>query len=311
MAREKDFNLDPISKEPGAHPVGTVVGAAVGGAAAGAVAGTFAGPVGTLIGAVAGAVAGGLGGKAAAESINPTAEAAYWESNYTREPYYETGRSFDDYAPAYRLGLSGYSEYSGNYDAAESRLAGQWDAHRERSTLSWSQASAASRAAWERVGRTADSAVASNDDAIDTLNNLLECSRDGEYGFTTCAEHTDAQDIKTLFLRRAADCRAAAFELQAAIRQLGGDIDEGGSVAGALHRGWVSVKGTLSGYSDQAMLDEAERGEDSAVAQYRKALKQNLPYSVKALVEKQAHGAQQNHDQIKALRNALRGAVKN
>ena len=307
MARENDFNLDPISKEPGAHPVGTGVGAAVGGAAAGAVAGTFAGPVGTMIGAVAGAVAGGLGGKAAAESINPTAEAAYWESSYTREPYYEAGRSFDDYGPAYRLGLSGYHEYGGHYDAGESRLASQWDAKRERSTLSWPQASAASRAAWERVGSVAGADLASNDDVIDTLNDLLECSRDGEYGFKACAERTDAQDIKTLLLQRSAECGAAAVELQTAIIQLGGDVDDGGSVAGALHRGWVSVKGALSGHSDLAMLEECERGEDAAVAQYRKALKQNLPYSVKTLVEKQARGAQHNHDQVKALRNALRG----
>ena len=310
MAREKELNLDPISKEPGAHPVGTGVGAALGGAAAGAVAGTFAGPAGTLVGAVAGAVVGGLGGKAAAESVNPTAEAAYWESNYTREPYYETGRPFDDYAPAYRLGLSGYNEYNGDFDAAESRLASQWDATRDRSTLSWPQASAATRAAWDRVDGQAGKDPVSNDDVIDTLNNLLECSRDGEYGFNACAEHTDALDIKTLMIRRSTDCRTAAAELETAIRQLGGEIDEGGTVTGALHRGWVSVKGTLSGYSDQAMLDECERGEDSAVAQYRKALKQNLPYSVKALVEKQARGAQQNHDQIKALRNALRGADK-
>ena len=34
MARDNDFNLDPLTKEPGAHPVGTGVGAALGGAAA-------------------------------------------------------------------------------------------------------------------------------------------------------------------------------------------------------------------------------------------------------------------------------------
>ena len=310
MARENDFNLDPISKEPGAHPVGTGLGAAVGGAAAGAVAGTFGGPAGMLVGAVAGAVAGGLGGKTAAESINPTAEAAYWESNYTQESYYETGRPYDDYAPAYSLGLTGYTEYKGDFDAAENQLARQWDARKDRSTLTWPQASVATRAAWNRVGQQTSAEPVSNDDVIDTLNKLLECSRDGQYGFNACAEHTEALDIKTLLVRRSTDCRTAAAELETAIRQLGGTVDEGGTVTGALHRGWVSVKGALSGYSDLAMLNECERGEDSALAQYRKALKQNLPYAVKSLVEKQAQGAQQNHDQIKALRNALRGTEK-
>jgi uncharacterized protein (TIGR02271 family) len=64
-------NRDPITQEPGAHPVGTATGAAAGGVA-GAAAGSVAGPVGTGVGAAAGAVIGGLGGKAVAESFNPT-----------------------------------------------------------------------------------------------------------------------------------------------------------------------------------------------------------------------------------------------
>jgi uncharacterized protein (TIGR02284 family) len=308
MARENDFNLDPISKEPGAHPVGTGLGAAAGGAVAGAAAGTFGGPAGALVGAVVGAVAGGLGGKAAAEAVNPTAEAAYWESNYQLESYYETGRPYDDYAPAYRLGLFGYGEYGGTFDETEGRLSEHWDAKKERSTLSWTQAREASRAAWNRVGGQKAAAVERNDDAVDVLNNLLETCRDGEYGFRECAEHTKAQDIRSLLARRADDCRSAAVELQALIRQMGGEIEEGGTVGGALHRGWVSVKATLSGYSDKAMLDECERGEDVALAQYRKALKQSLPVTVKAVVERQAEGVQRNHDQIKALRDALKNA---
>jgi uncharacterized protein (TIGR02271 family) len=70
--REQDANRDPLTGEPGSHPVGTGAGAIAGGAAAGAATGTVAGPVGTGIGAAAGAVAGGLAGKGAAEHFNPT-----------------------------------------------------------------------------------------------------------------------------------------------------------------------------------------------------------------------------------------------
>ena len=69
-------NRDPLSGEPGAHPVGTAVGAAAGGMAAGAVVGTVAGPVGTAVGAAVGAVAGGLAGKGAAEAVDPTTPGA-------------------------------------------------------------------------------------------------------------------------------------------------------------------------------------------------------------------------------------------
>ena len=145
-----------------------------------------------------------------------------------------------------------------------------------------------------------------NDDAIDTLNDLLESCRDGEYGFRECAEHTKAQDIKTVMGQRAEDCRLAAVDLQALIIKMGGKPEEGGTASGALHRGWVSVKGTLTGYSDYAMLDECERGEDVALANYRKALKQTLPTVARVMVEHQAQGAQRNHDQIKAMRDALK-----
>ena len=106
--------------------------------------------------------------------------------------------------------------------------------------------------------------------------------------------------------RRAENCRAAADELQALIEQMGGEPESGGSASGALHRGWVSVKGTLSGYSDYAMLDECERGEDVALAQYRKALKQDLTPEARLLVERQAQGVQINHDEIKAMRDAIK-----
>src|SRR3989344_4789503 len=53
MSDFNDANRDPLTNEPGSHPVGTGVGAALGGAAAGAAAGAFGGPVGAAIGGVA------------------------------------------------------------------------------------------------------------------------------------------------------------------------------------------------------------------------------------------------------------------
>lgn len=311
---DRNFNLDPITDAPGAHPVGTGLGAAAGGALAGAAAGAVGGPVGAVAGAVVGAVAGGLGGTAAAEAINPTAEEAYWHDQYTKEPYYQAGRGYDDYAPAYRLGYLGRSKARGSFDDAHADLSASWTSQRERSTLSWQEAEAASRAAWYRADQQLGTNrvvgnVADREEVIETLNDLLESCRDGEYGFKECAEHVKAQDIKTLLTRHADECRSAGLELVTHIRQLGGEPDEGGTASGAMHRGWVAVRGALSGYTDLAMLDECERGEDAALARYRNALKEDLPSDIRAVVERQAQGAQRNHDQIKALRHALRATA--
>jgi uncharacterized protein (TIGR02284 family) len=320
MSNTKEFNLDPITKEPGAHPVGAGLGAAIGGAAAGAAAGALAGPAGALVGAVAGAVAGGLGGKAAAESVNPTADAAYWASAYSQEPYYEAGRSFDDYAPAYRLGAYARTEYPGSFDAAESRLETHWEAQKDRSLLSWQQARSATFAAWQRAGAPTEPprvllAEQGDDtkelvygDVFDTLNHLLEACRDGEYGFRECAGYSKADNLTELLNRYAEETQANAAELQALVRELGGKAEESGSVMGALHRGWVSVRGTLTGYSALSMLDECERGQDTLLAAYTKARKQNLPENAMEVLARQAVGVQHNHDRIKELRDTLKAS---
>jgi uncharacterized protein (TIGR02284 family) len=147
-----------------------------------------------------------------------------------------------------------------------------------------------------------------NDDTIDTLNTLIETSKDGEYGFRTSAEHLKTADIKQLFTRRAEECRQAAAELQQIVARLGGDAEDGGSVSGAAHRGWVAVKGTLSGYSEKSILEETERGEDAALEAYRKALEKQLPTDVRSTVERQYEGVKRNHVQVRTLRDRARAA---
>ncbi len=145
-------NRDPITGAPGAHPIGTGLGAAAGGMAAGAAAGTVAGPVGTVVGAAVGAIVGGLAGKAAGEAIDPTVEYAYWEQNYSHEPYYQSGYTYDDYSPAYRTGYLGRSQFSGKtYDQAERDLEAEYNRAKGTSKLEWDKARLATKAAWHRV----------------------------------------------------------------------------------------------------------------------------------------------------------------
>jgi uncharacterized protein (TIGR02284 family) len=146
-------------------------------------------------------------------------------------------------------------------------------------------------------------------DVIDVLKDLVECSKDGEYGFRECAEQAKRQDLKSMFLQRADDCRRAAQELNDCIRQYGGSTEDGGSALGAMHRGWVSIKSKLTSYDDKAVLEECERGEDNAKARYTKALQKNLPADVRQVVERQMQGVQRNHDQVKMLRDQFRAAT--
>jgi uncharacterized protein (TIGR02284 family) len=149
--------------------------------------------------------------------------------------------------------------------------------------------------------------VSDTGDVVDVLNDLIECCRDGEYGFRLCAQHAKEPELKRVLSEHAQACQQAAKALMDCIGQLGGQIDDGGSLMGSMHRGWVSVKGTLAGYSDRAMLDEAERGQDSALACYHQALNEKLPAAVHALVQRQAEAVKLSHDDMKSRRNRLQG----
>ena len=150
---EPDRNEDPISGEPGAHPVGVGLGTAAGGAAAGAAAGMVAGPIGTVAGAIIGGVAGGLAGKAIAEQIDPTEESAYWRDNYQERPYYRDDLDYDTMEPAYRYGWESRSRHEhGDFESARPSLQQEWESyHGNQNNLDWQTAEPAARDAWTRV----------------------------------------------------------------------------------------------------------------------------------------------------------------
>lgn len=60
LVDQNDANRDPISGEPGSHPLGTGVGAAGAGTVGTVIGGVVGGPIGAVVGAVVGSVVGGL-----------------------------------------------------------------------------------------------------------------------------------------------------------------------------------------------------------------------------------------------------------
>jgi hypothetical protein len=151
-----DANRDPMTGEPGAHPVGVGIGSA-GGATIGAVVGSIAGPVGTAVGAAIGGVAGGLTGKGLAEGANPTVEDAFWREHYGSRPYVQPGTQYEAYQPAYRFGWEGRGRYGElNWEKAEPRLREDWRRAGGETRLQWERASPAVKDAWDRIRDDAD-----------------------------------------------------------------------------------------------------------------------------------------------------------
>ncbi|NMF60215.1 hypothetical protein [Pseudanabaena yagii] len=151
--QQTDANLDPLSGETGAHPVGTGVGAAGAGTAGTVIGGAIGGPVGAVVGAVIGSVVGGLAGKNVAEQANPTFEDNDWQETYTSSSYSEQDKTYEDYQPAYRTGYEGYDRYghSGRtYNEVETDLQRDYQAN-QTGSLPWEQAKHAVKDAWDRA----------------------------------------------------------------------------------------------------------------------------------------------------------------
>lgn len=146
------------------------------------------------------------------------------------------------------------------------------------------------------------------EDIISVLNDLIETCEDGVKGFRMAADAVTSREAKTVFNSRARLIEQAEAELKAEVRRLGGDPENRGSVSGALHRGWINLKSAITGKDDEAILAEAERGEDVAVKNYQDALKKDLPPEILAPVEGQYQGVLQNRERVRTLRAGIGAA---
>lgn len=136
------------------------------------------------------------------------------------------------------------------------------------------------------------------------LNSLVETCKDGQYGFQSAAETVKNPDFKSLFSELSMQRQQYVVELQRLVAGLGEQTEKSGSLAGALHRGWIDIKAALSSGDEHAILAECERGEDSAVAEYRDALSHDeLPADIRAVIHQQSMGVQAAHDRVRDLRD--------
>ncbi|MEP6925069.1 MAG: PA2169 family four-helix-bundle protein [Pyrinomonadaceae bacterium] len=150
--------------------------------------------------------------------------------------------------------------------------------------------------------------MADANNAISTLNNLIQTCKDGENGFNEAAQGVSSADLKDVFMRYSQQRSQFAGELQEAVSKIGGDPETSGSIAASLHRGWIDIKSVVTGQDEGAILSECERGEDSAVEAYQNALKEALPSEVNSIVERQYTQVKEAHDRIKGLRNMSNSA---
>lgn len=296
-------NRDPITGEPGSHPVGAGSGAAVG-AALGGVAGIPGGPVGIAAGAAIGGIAGGVIGKSAAEVVNPTDEVLFWRSEFPNRPYAHSG-TWEDFEPVYFNTATAYGLHFGReFAEVEPELERAWRSDRRNSRLEWPSVRDASRDAWERLAKsTKDTTTAAEREAAAAANGIVEMLHDGAKGLDQAAEAVKDPTYKSGLQRLARQRETFIAELKPLIAKRGEVPESNGSTLGALHRTWIGIKNAVTS-SDHAILAECERGEDAALAKYRQVLESDdLTPALRGVLEAQRVQVQRAHDSVREWRD--------
>src|SRR6202162_3457744 len=144
-------------------------------------------------------------------------------------------------------------------------------------------------------------------EVISTFNGLIETLKDGQKGFKEAAEAVKDPQLKSLFDQYSQQRSQFAIELQNQAKSLAeAEPEKTSSAAGAMHRAWINLKSAATGGDDDAILAEGERGEDSAVNEYREALENGLTSSLRDVVSRQYREVMTAHDRIKNLRDAAK-----
>jgi uncharacterized protein (TIGR02284 family) len=148
--------------------------------------------------------------------------------------------------------------------------------------------------------------MAQQKEIISTINNLIETLKDGQEGYRQAAEAVKDPELKSLFNEYSMQRSRFAGELQSEAIGLGEPKPEdSGSTSGALHRTWINLKSAITSRDDHAILAECERGEDSAVKEYRDAMEnEELSSPVRDILSRQFTEVKSAHDRIKQLRDA-------
>ena len=93
-----------------------------------------------------------------------------------------------------------------------------------------------SKATWKQ------DATSTNEETIDTLNNLIGICKNGENGYRTAAEVIEHGTYTTLFNKYTTQRAEFARQLEQEIVRLGGQPDANGIALAPLHRFWIEIK---------------------------------------------------------------------
>ncbi len=126
---------------------------------------------------------------------------------------------------------------------------------------------------------------------ISLIAKLIETCKDGEYGYREAAARVSDSALKLFLEEQSAERGRFARELENEISRISAARTQG-SVAAAMHRGWIGLQAVL-GRGDSVIMDAVRQGERSAIETYNTALAAAMPKPLESMVRRQAESIRQ------------------
>lgn len=145
-----------------------------------------------------------------------------------------------------------------------------------------------------------------NEREVDTLNDLIKTTIDSVDGYRSAAEDAENSEYRSIFFDRANERSAVADQLQAYVRELGGEPNTDGSIVAGAHRAFMGLKTAITGNDDKAVVAEVERGEDVIKHKFEEAMSDSdISPETRVVIDRCYQSVKTGHDQMSNLKHRL------
>lgn len=146
-----------------------------------------------------------------------------------------------------------------------------------------------------------------NSHDIKVLNSLAEGLIDSADGYAEAAKETHDVRYRDLFARRSDERRRIAADLQAAVRGMGGQPEDDGSILAKAQRAFMDIKHALM-RDDSSVVGSIESGEAHLQARFDRAMDdQALSATTRETIRRAQAAVRTGHDEMHLLRRSLEG----
>ena len=230
----------------------------------------------------------------------------YWHDRFAQAVYYVQGRGYDQYQPAYQLGLSYALQYmDGRFEDFARELEASWLDERAGSLLPWREVEGAVRDGWEHAHLRMEKLQLLQPEKLSGNAAVQVLQRWMKSAAQALAQIQDMRNVpmhdfeEQVLDRHIQLIETSMAELQPFVDQAASET----SWVEQLTAHWHQVKRRFSSLTTTQAFDLCERAEQRLLAAYERALKTHLPWAAKAVLKRHKKELALNLDKLVWVRD--------